>query len=168
MRKDWQVGKLMMSVNENNFLNTLARFRRGYTALFALIDDYPEELRHKSGALGEWTPQQILMHLSSWIDEAHQQYETFDTQGALNGRSGPPQDFAALDSASVDARDGQSWDDTVNELRDAVSRFIERAVRIETDRASADPRYEEWLMGLWNDCIEHMGHLIKFSETHNR
>jgi hypothetical protein len=151
--------------NENNYANTLARFRRGYAALFALVDDFPEELRDAAGALGEWTPREILAHLIGWVNEAQKRLGEIEAGDRQNQHNELGDNFATFNAKSVEARAEQKWDETVAELHSTVDQFSLQAAEVAPDRAAGDPRYEEWLMGLWNDCIEHMGHLIKFVES---
>ncbi len=149
-------------VQQTSYNNSLARFRRGYTALFALMDDLPEELRERSGACGEWSPKQILAHLSGWIVEASQRYRDFEAGDPTRRTYDWDTDYAIFNAQSVTEREHLSWDDTLTDLRKAVHSFSLHAEQVTPEQADADARYEEWLIALWNDCVEHMGQLCRF------
>jgi len=142
---------------------TLARFYRGYTALFALVEDFPEAKRERIGACGSWTPRQILAHLSGWVTEATQRYSVFEAGDPTSIHYDWEVDYAGFNHESVSARAGLSWDETVAELRSLVDRFHTQAQTVTVADAAIDLRYDEWLEGLWKDCVEHMGQLCRFA-----
>jgi hypothetical protein len=156
----------MTSLHQDNqneiYVRTLERFRRGYNAMFALMDDFPEAKREQSGACGDWSPKQVLAHLTGWVREASKRYRDFEDGDTKDIHYNRNDDFAAFNSKSVQARAHLSWDDTVTDLRKAVHTLSLQAEDVTADRSDADPRYEEWLVSLWNDCIEHLGQLCQF------
>lgn len=158
----------MTGTETHSYTRSLDRFRRGYNALFALLDDLPDSLREKSGACGDWTPKQVLAHLSGWVREANQRYFDFTAGDMSNREYDQNDDWALFNSQLVQERAHLNWEDTVEDLRQAVHLFSLHADQVNLELAAQDSRYEEWLVGLWNDCVEHMGQLCQFITVEQR
>jgi hypothetical protein len=155
----------MINTSTSSFSQSLARLRRGYIALFALLEDYPEGLNELPGACGTWSPRQILAHLSGWLSESERRYGDFDRGDTQKVRYNHDDDFAEFNRHSVESRAHLDWVETLKDLQVNYQRFVSRADKVPTQQAGADPRYEEWLHGLWEDCIMHLGHLCQFMEA---
>lgn len=142
---------------------SLARLQRGYTALFALVDDFPEHRRDEPGACGEWSPRQILAHLSGWMVEAAARFAAIQAGDRANVQYDVDGDHAAFNRESVNARAALTWDETVDDLRSSFATFTTVAGALPAAALVADARYREWLDWLWKDNVEHMGQLCRFA-----
>lgn len=142
---------------------TIARLQRGYAALFALVDDFPEARRDRPGACGEWSPRQTLAHLSGWLVEAAERFTAIRRGDRTNKQYDRDGDHAGFNHASVKARAGLSWEETVAELRQAFDAFIAVADTVPAEDVHNEPRYVEWLDFLWAECVAHMGQLSRFA-----
>ena len=149
-----------VDLHPTDYDEALARLHRGYAALLALVEDFPEEKREQPGACGSWTPRQVVAHLSGWLTEALTRYKAIQAGDPTNVHYDWQTDFAGFNQESVAARAGLNWDDTVAELRTLEGAFYDQAQAVTT----ADTRYDEWLDGLWKDCVEHMGQLMRFAD----
>ena len=152
-----------IDLNRTQYDQMLARFCRGYGALFALVEDFPEAKRERIGVCGSWTPRQLLAHLSGWVAEAIHRFSVIQAGDPTSIQYDWEIDYAGFNHESVAARAGLSWDETVAELRSLVEGFHQQAQTVSAAEAAADPRYDEWLEGLWKDCVEHMGQLCRFA-----
>jgi hypothetical protein len=141
----------------------LARFRRGYFALFALVDDFPEERRDLSGACGEWTPRQVLAHLCGWLEEAENRVVQILAGDRISRQYDDDSDYAAFNAASVSQREDVTWDGLIVELKQRSDAFYEAAKVAGAAGLADDPRVCEWVVWLWHDCVEHMGQLSRFA-----
>lgn len=154
-----------MTSNDTTYTAALARFQRGYSAMFALIEDYPVELYEKPGVFENWSPRQLIAHMIGLLVEANARFDEITAQSNINGHFTTPSHDAQTGSLAVQEREGRTWLDLVAEMHDTYSRFELKAADIPPHRTAADARYQEWLTGLWKDCIEHIGHLINFTEN---
>jgi hypothetical protein len=147
------------AVSEATFTQKLLHFSHTYDTLLELVEVYPSALTLKSGACGAWTPQQVLMHLTGWLTEATRRYRQFNA--GVTGNT--TYDFDTFNARNVEARARQTWDDTLDELRDTLDEFSSLASVVSSERAAADPRYAEWLVGLARDCAAHTQQLQRFA-----
>jgi hypothetical protein len=140
----------------------LARLQRAYVALFALIEDFPEQKRELPGACGDWSPRQTLAHFSGWLVEASERFQAIQAGDRTNRQYDRDGDHAGFNHASVKARAALSWDETVAELRQVFDQFVAVVQSIPEAALASDARYGEWLDTLWEDCVEHMAQLCRF------
>ncbi len=141
--------------------SAIQEFSSAYADLFALIDTYPPQRREQPGACGVWSVREVLAHFSGWIVELNRRYDAYDARD----RGNVPYDFDEFNAASVNERAGQSWDETVSELRGLVDSTISRAQAIPAETAAANRRYARWLEILAEDCREHTQGLRNFAEV---
>jgi hypothetical protein len=147
------------AVSKTTFTQKLLHFSHTYDSLLALAETYPSSLRLKAGACGSWTPQQVLMHFTGWLTEATRRYRQFNAgvPGNMN------YNFDTFNARNIEARARQTWDDTLDELRDTLDEFTALASVVSSEQASADPRYAEWLDELARDCATHTEQLQQFA-----
>lgn len=137
----------------------LSHLREVYTTLLDLANIYPEALRERAGACGEWSPRQVLAHLSGWINEATRRFRLFDA-GATDSIE---YDDDSFNAQSVKARQGDDWQKTLDELRTLFQNFYALASKVQPQRAAENVRYQNWLTGLATDCEEHTQQLQQFA-----
>lgn len=137
-----------------------SRFLDAYETLFKLVDYYPETRRERPGACGEWTPKQVLAHLSGWLVEADRRFTAFE--------KGDKSDISYADIAddynahAVSGRAHLNWRQTIAELRLRVFSLATRISNIPDNISRADSRYLEWMDGLTRDCRTHTRQLRDF------
>lgn len=141
----------------------LSRFRRGYQALFALVDDFPEERRNLPGACGEWTPRQVLAHLCGWLEEGHARMVQVQAGDKTWRQYDEDSDYAAFNAASVGQREHIAWDEMVAEMKQRTDAFYGESKAAGAAGLADDPRVREWAYWLWHDCVNHMGQLSRFA-----
>ncbi len=59
----------------------------------------------------------------------------------------------------VEARSHLSWELTVEDLRDSVDILRMQALDLPPDRASAEPRYADWIQSLTEDVQAHQAEI---------
>lgn len=148
-----------MASAASSYTTTLQRFQRGYQALFALLEDYPDALYEHGGAFDEWSPRQLVAHLTGWLLTTERQFDAVMMEAAqpdlVTGGD-------SINTQAIEARAGQNWLDTATELREVFARFERKAAELSPHLAVADPRYMALLDGAWKECITQIGHLISF------
>lgn len=140
--------------------NAIQEFDSTYAEMFALVEQYPAELRTQSGACGTWSAREVLAHFSGWLVEVQRRYDGYDAGDSQKVQY----DFDEFNARSVNARTGQSWDEIVSELRGHVAVLIARAQALPPEKAT-DKRYWRWLEIMAEDCREHTAGLRTFLEA---
>lgn len=146
----------------DEFSEAVARFRDSFDTLLDLLGNYPVDLRESGGACGEWSPREVIAHLSGWLEEAQRRYSHFDDQVSGNAKY----DIDAFNARSVAARRHFGWNSMIAELRGLVRDLMARAESLPDERRANDPRYREWLVALARDCALHDGQLTDFAEAY--
>jgi uncharacterized protein (TIGR03083 family) len=151
----------MMTDSAQDFEEAHARFRAAFDTLLALAANYPEERRAVPGACGEWSPREVLAHLSGWIREAQHRYGRF--------ASGTDDDITydedAFNEQSLESRAYMDWNQTLSELRGLAHELSEQAQAVPPQLITAEPRYGHWLDSLAADCEQHTLELRAFEES---
>lgn len=113
-------------------------------------ESLPVEKRESSGVCGDWSPREVVAHISGWDAEVLRQFELFNS-----GFTGEVEhDIESFNQQSVASRGSLDWEETLEELRQ-IHRCYPAALETvgEIHRAS-NSQYEEWLQVL----IEHYEH----------
>jgi uncharacterized protein (TIGR03083 family) len=136
----------------------LDRLRRGYERLFTLSEHYPLPRRDRAGACGEWSPREVLAHLTGWLLEARRRFESYDRGDAQK----IVYDFDDFNAKSVAARQAMTWEEIIEEQRTALDALIAHVESIPPERLAQNPRYGQWLEALARDCETHTAQLVGF------
>src|SRR5690606_19496856 len=83
--------------------NAIQEFDSTYAEMFALVEQYPAELRTQSGACGTWSAREVLAHFSGWLVEVQRRYDGYDAGDSQKVQY----DFDEFNARSVNARTGQ-------------------------------------------------------------
>ena len=142
------------------FKETLAHYEETYRQFFDLLARYPASLRTKEGACGDWSPQQVVAHLSGWIVEAKRRYPRYAT-----GTGGIDYNIDAFNDVSVRQRKGHNWAHAVAELEKLIGELAAMARQITPEQAERDDRYRKWLSIMAEACQEHMQQLKVFEQA---
>ena len=139
--------------------DALAQYESDFAHLQTVLAQYPASLRMAPGACGEWSPQQVVAHLSGWLQEAQRRYKRFHTgTGKIN------YNIDAFNAVSVRKRKDHNWAHAVAELERLAFELAALARKVPDERAEHDDRYEEWLETMADEFREHGAQLIAFRE----
>ena len=143
----------------HDYLSAYESLQAHYRALVTLLDAYPDDKTDQTGALGVWSPKQIVAHLSGWVVEANQRYRDI-----LNGDSEDKtyNDWDAFNAESVNKRAHLAWDETLSDFKDAVDAWFSEIERIPAVQVGRDKRFLEWLVGLDKEFRNHAEDLRQF------
>lgn len=140
------------------FERELARFNRAYDGLFELLEDMPEAIGEKPGAVGIWSPKQVLAHLDGWVMEANHQFAALDAGQAVAAL--PDEDL--FNASAVALRADWSWEEQISSLMASVDTLTARAAELTPEQWTQNPGYWHWFDGLAEDVEEHTPQLRVF------
>lgn len=142
-----------------DFVSAYQQLQASYTNLCHVMDAYPPDKTEKTGALGIWSPKQIVAHLAGWVVEATQRYRDI-----LKGNTPDKtySDWDEFNAESVATRAHLSWDETVTDFKQAVKAWFAEAETIPAVMVAQDKRFTEWLQGLEREFVNHAGDLRQF------
>ncbi len=103
------------------------------------------------GVCGGWSVKQLVAHMAAWDWEGERHFRELHSGGA-ESRS---YDIEAFNTAAVDERRGQTWEETLDELRRANMTFAASLANVSAGDREADPRYESWLRAVSGHYDEH-------------
>jgi hypothetical protein len=106
--------------------------------------------RVQAGVCGEWSPRQVVAHMSGWDAEVLRQFDLF----AAGNTGEITFDIDEFNVRAVDERSDLDGHAIVDELRDLHAQFAERLARIGQGDRAENPQYREWVEVL----IEHYRH----------
>lgn len=118
---------------------------------FAALDALPADCRERAGVCGVWNPRQVVAHLAGWHYEAIRRYAEI-----MAGDADKTYDTDAFNAVQVEAREHLTWEQTLDDLREAVDILRMQARDLPEHLATVEPRYAAWLEGLTRDLREHL------------
>lgn len=133
-------------------------FIESYDRLYDILDTIPADRRKLSGACGDWSPQQIVAHLSGWVQEAIRRYGRYAV-----GTGNIHYNIDNFNAVSVRERQHLDWDEQLAELRQLVDALTNQADTLRETLIERDDRYAKWLNILAEDVTEHTEQLIEFN-----
>ncbi len=142
-----------------DYFSTYQQFQKSYDDLASLLETYPKNKTEESGALGVWSPKQIIAHLSGWIVEATQRYRDIPKN---NTPDKTYLDWDAFNAESVASRAHLSWDETVADFKQAVTTWMAEIETISAVMVAQDPRFLEWLTSQNQEFQNHASDLRDF------
>ena len=144
-----------------DYVTTYQRIKSSYANLLNIIESYPKDKTDEAGALGVWSPKQIVAHLSGWVVEANQRYQDI-LQGKMDEKTYP--DWDVFNAASTEARAHLSWSQTLTDLKQSVDLWFAEVEKVSAIWVARDNRFLEWLTALDNEFRHHAVDLSKFIE----
>lgn len=139
--------------------DALAQYETDFAAFQQIVAQIPASLRTEPGACGDWSPQQVVAHLSGWLQEGKRRFTRFPTgTGMIN------YNVDAFNAVSVRKRKGYNWAHTVAELDKLSFEWVSQARQVPAERAERDDRYQEWLNIMAAEFREHGAQLVAFQE----
>ncbi len=107
------------------------------------------------GVCGVWSAKETVAHMAAWDWESERRFREFHA-GNTEKRS---YDFDAFNAAAVEERQGQSWDETVDELRRANMTFAASLAHVSPSDRETQPGYMGFLHALVGHYEEHTGQI---------
>jgi hypothetical protein len=149
-----------MSVeNRTDYQKSIDGMREAFDAMFALLAVYPQEKCEQPGACGDWSSKEVMAHFSGWMVIALRRFDDF----AAGDMGHIFFDWDPTNAESVAERAHLTWEETREDLRDMLGKFLARAEQVDPEMAARDSRYQEWLNDLRVDCLEHTDELRRFA-----
>ena len=142
-----------------DFLSAYDQIQASYHHLISLIDVYPTNKTEKSGALGVWSPKQVVAHLSGWVVEATQRYRDI-SKGNVPDKT--YSNFDDFNAQSVSNRESLTWAETIADFKQAVKTWFDLAETLPAIQVMRDKRFTEWLQGLDREFVNHAEDLRLF------
>lgn len=138
------------------FDEALAAYEQAYTTLFASLLDYPPHRQRQSGACGDWSPQQVIMHLAGWLIEAQRRFRRYPATGQVQ------YNVDVFNDVSVWDRETQRWEQSVAECQREYEKLLAMAQTLKAYQIERERRYAEWLTALANQARHHGAQLEAF------
>lgn len=142
-----------------DYVSKYLQIQSAYADLVTLLDTYPKDKAEEAGALGVWSPKQIVAHLSGWVDEATQRFRDISQGNVANKIY---DDTDAFNVESVDSRAALSWDETVADFKHVVTIWFREVEQISAIMVAKDERFLEWLTALHHELRHHAEDLRQF------
>ncbi len=121
-----------------------------YAAFRQAAESMPAARREEPGVCGVWSPRQVAAHLAGWLEEGARFFPKRLAEPDYEANY----DDDAVNAASVAARAGQSWEETLAELSERYAQFGAAADALPAE-ARRDWPFPGWLRGLARDFREH-------------
>ncbi len=138
-------------MSSKSFRTLVENWLAAYDALFSALEALPAEKRETPGICGDWNARQLVAHLAGWHYEAIRRYAEYAAGDPLD----KTYDTDAFNAIQVEAREHLSWEQTLDDLREAIDILHAQAQTLSERHAAADPRYAAWLDGLIKEARHH-------------
>ena len=142
-----------------DYVSKYLQIQSSYTDFVSLLETYPKDKAEEAGALGVWSPKQIVAHLSGWVVEASQRFRDISQGNKQDKTYG---DIDRFNAESVDYRESLSWDETIADFKQVVTTWFSEVEKISAIMVAKDKRFLEWLTALHNELHHHADDLRHF------
>jgi mycothiol maleylpyruvate isomerase-like protein len=105
----------------------------------------------EAGVCGDWSVKEMVAHMAAWDWEGERHFRELHAGGAEN----QSYDVGAFNAAAVDERRGQTWEETLDELRRANMTFAASLATVSAGDRNADPHFASWLRAVTSHYEEH-------------
>jgi hypothetical protein len=137
-----------MPDNWNDLRERFAIISADFLALAGQVND---DRAQEPGVCGVWSAKQTVDHMAAWDWEGERLFRALHS-----GETQPRRhDIEAFNAAAVAERAGQSWDETLDELRRANMTFAASLANVSPADQEAQPAYAHWLKAVTGHYIEH-------------
>ncbi len=102
------------------------------------------------GVCGEWSARQMVAHMAAWDWEGERHFRELHS-----GTAGQTYDVEAFNMAAVEERRGQTWEETLDELRRANMTFAASLANVSAGDRETNPQYATWLGAIVGHYEEH-------------
>jgi len=117
----------------------------------ALASRVPAERAEEPGVCGDWSVKELVAHMAAWDWEGERHFRELHADSGAS----QPYNVEAFNAAAVHERRGQTWEETLDELRRANMTFAASLASVSTGDREADPRYTSWLGAIVGHYEEH-------------
>lgn len=117
----------------------------------ALASRVKADRAEEPGVCGVWSAKQMVAHMAAWDWEGERYFRELHADSGAS----QPHDVEAFNAAAVDERRGQTWDETLDELRRANMTFAASLANVSTGDRDANPHYASWLRAVTDHYEEH-------------
>lgn len=117
----------------------------------ALASQVNTNRAEEAGACDTWSVKEIVAQLAAWDWEGERHFRALHADDVEK----QPYNIEAFNAAAVDERRGQTWEETLDELRRANMTFAASLANVSTADRETDPRYAAWLnaiIGRYEEC----------------
>jgi mycothiol maleylpyruvate isomerase-like protein len=115
------------------------------------------------GVCGDWSVKELVAHMAAWDWEGERHFRELHA-GGTERRS---YDIEAFNAAAVEERHGQTWEETLDELRRANMTFAASLATVSAGDREEDPHYASWLRALTGHYDEHAAQVRAWLERKN-
>ncbi len=105
----------------------------------------------EAGVCGVWSAKETVAHMAAWDWEGERLFRELHTGDATPRKY----DIDAFNAAAVEERAGQSWDETLDELRRANMTFGASLANVSPGDQEAQPAYAHWIRAVTGHYVEH-------------
>jgi hypothetical protein len=134
-----------------NWNDLRERFAIASADFLALASQVNADRALEPGVCGVWSAKETVAHMAAWDWEGERLFRELH-----NGDAAPHRyDIDAFNAAAVEERAGQSWDETLDELRRANMTFAASLANVSPADQEAQPAYARWLTAVTGHYIEH-------------
>lgn len=137
-----------MPENWNDLRERFAIVSADFLALASQVD---ADRATEPGVCGTWSAKETVAHMAAWDWEGERHFRELHTKDGERRRY----DSDAFNTAAVEERAGQSWDETLDELRRANMTFAASLANVSTSDQAAEPGYARWLNAVTGHYTEH-------------
>ncbi|MHB8646337.1 MAG: maleylpyruvate isomerase N-terminal domain-containing protein [Thermomicrobiales bacterium] len=103
------------------------------------------------GVCGDWSVKEIVAHMAAWDWEGERHFRELHSGTAEN----QSYDINAFNASAVEERRGQTWEETLDELRRANMTFAASLATVSAADRQANAHYASWLRAIVGHYEEH-------------
>lgn len=147
------------AISYEDFRAALAQLQTGYDAFTHILAQVPVARQTLGGACGDWSPQQVVQHISGWLMEARRRFERYP-----RGTAAVTYDVDALNAVFIWERKAQSWEQTLAELAHRQQALVAVAEDTAAYQVEREGRYLWWLRSMAQEYRNHGTEIVAFSD----
>lgn len=138
-----------------NWNDLRERFAIVSADFLALASQVNGDRATEPGVCGAWSARDVVAHMAAWDWEGERHFRELHTGDEERRRY----DVDAFNAAAVEERAGQSWDESLDELRRANMTFGASLANVSVADQEAEPAYARWLNAIIRHYTEHAAQL---------
>jgi hypothetical protein len=144
---------------EISSFNTLRKeWRRTSSNFLIAAKKLSPELAEISGVCGDWSPKDVVAHLTGWNYEAVRHYCAFQA-GATPAAANSENAIDAYNARFVTERSHLTWEQALQALEDSLIEFEKAVDKLPPEEIPRHKRYTEWLQWMGEDYENHLQHV---------
>ena len=136
----------------NDWSELARNLGNAYTSFLEVATQLDATVRTKAGVCGEWSPQDVVAHLTGWDAKAVTGFELL-ARGQAEQFVFP--DVDAFNAYSVSSRQGLTWEEALTELKTAQQKLQAIIKIVQEQGLGAESGFGKWLIGRTEDYELH-------------